>query len=453
MLSIEMNKKKNIIMVTISLILGLLVFSRVQSWFKMRDVPTYQGIRGFYEEPKNSLDAIYVGASNVYYYWQAPVAWADYGITVWNYNSGAMPAEAVPFLMTEARKTQSNPLFIVNLNMFHEKLLDVSKIHRVTNYLNLSFNKINMINSLADDAGIKGLEKLEFFFPIIRFHNRWSELSSLDFTKSLNGMKIGLYNTFFTKTANMEKRYKVFYEEADLGDIQKKNLYSLLDYCDENDIRALFVIVPQVYSANDPLGKQLNTMKRIVEERQYDCIDLSRLLDEIGIQTDSDFRDRLHLNVHGAIKYTEYLAQYLKEHYGFEDKRNRSDYGSWNNASELYFTAVSPYTAPFERNHSLRDYNLQAPHIDELKINGQTITLSWQSSDQVAYYEIYRKSSVQEEKNWHLLETVSAERLTYIDSGLNPMTSYSYTVVPVSIRGNNKYYGNYNYSGVKGKTQ
>ncbi len=441
--------KKNTISFVIFLDLGIFVFSYVQDWFKSQDIPTYQGFKGFYKERKNSLDAVYIGSSNVYYYWQSPLAWGNHGMAVWNYNAGAMPAEALPYLMNEVRKTQSDPLFIINLNIIHEVEIDAAKIHRVTHYLRPSFNKFRMISSLSDDAGYEGLEKLEFFFPIIRFHSKWAELSSWDFNKKINNMKLGLYNSFFYKIADMENRYRLHEGEAELGQIQSRTLFTLLDYCDENNLKVLFVIVPQAISADNVLGKQLNRMESIVNERGYDCLNLLGKTDEIGLQKGSDFRDSQHTNIHGAIKYTEYLSKYLSSKYGIEDKRGRSEYKTWDRAAEIYYTTISPYTLSFEREHAPRNYNIDAPQINQPEIYGQTVTLSWEASKQASLYEIYRKSKTSGEENWTLIASVDNKTLEISDEDLQTTGSYTYTVVPVSVSDNEKYYGNFDYSGVK----
>ena len=59
----------------------------------------YPFIKGFYFEPKETIDAVYIGNSSVYYYWQAPWAWKKYGIAVYPFSSGGQPIEAIPYLI------------------------------------------------------------------------------------------------------------------------------------------------------------------------------------------------------------------------------------------------------------------------------------------------------------------------------------------------------------------
>ena len=56
------------------------------------------------------------------------------------------------------------------------------------------------------------------------------------------------------------------------------------------------------------------------------------MLEEIGLDTRSDFRDESHLNSIGAGKATRYLCTYIKNHCYYKDHRGDRHYGSWDKA-------------------------------------------------------------------------------------------------------------------------
>ena len=64
----------------------------------------HQLIQGFYEEPPGTLDAVYLGASHVYTFWQAPIGWHQRGIAVFPFSSASQPITAVPYLIEEVKK-------------------------------------------------------------------------------------------------------------------------------------------------------------------------------------------------------------------------------------------------------------------------------------------------------------------------------------------------------------
>ena len=61
-------------------------------------------MKEFYDEVPGTLDAVYIGASHVYTYWQAPIAWNKDGIAVFPFSSGSQPVTAIPFLIEEVKK-------------------------------------------------------------------------------------------------------------------------------------------------------------------------------------------------------------------------------------------------------------------------------------------------------------------------------------------------------------
>ena len=73
-------------------------------------------IQGFYSEPSQSLDGVYLGASHVYTFWQAPIGWHKSGLAIYPFSSASQPITSVPFLISEVRKTQPQALIVININ-------------------------------------------------------------------------------------------------------------------------------------------------------------------------------------------------------------------------------------------------------------------------------------------------------------------------------------------------
>ena len=441
--------------ITIScIILSTIYIFNVLRIFKLMDNQAYQAEVGFYNENKNSLDAVYIGGSNVYRFWEPPLAWGDYGIAVWNYSMSQLNAKPLPYLIKEIHKTQPETLFIISLNAF--KILDVNDvhIHRDTNYLNFSVNKIEMIYSLANEIGYKGLDQLEFYFPIIRFHSRWSELNTWDFTRKIDGLKGGHVDNRFLKTSiPVTEQYDIIYEEAKLTAEQSALLEEFLEFLDDSGHKVLFVSSPQALGEDIKTYKHINRMATIIQEHGYPCLNLINAIDETGIQPETDFYDNNHTNVHGAIKFTDYLAQYLVDNYGFTDKRGQPGWESWDESVGLITDLIAPYTLEFEREHASRDYELETPVLNKVKVKEQTITLSWKESPNAEGYDIYRKSAASGEQNWTYLISTESDTLQYFDSDLNPKTNYTYTVVPKIKTDGIERYGNFNFTGVSGTTK
>ncbi|WP_092330989.1 hypothetical protein [Butyrivibrio sp. YAB3001] len=62
-------------------------------------------------------------------------------------------------------------------------------------------------------------------------------------------------------------------------------------------------------------------------------MDLFDYVDEMGIDTKTDFADKGHLNNDGAKKVSDFLGEYLVNHYELTDFRNVPD-NIWAKKSE-----------------------------------------------------------------------------------------------------------------------
>ena len=113
------------------------------------------------------------------------------------------------------------------------------------------------------------------------------------------------------------------------------SLIDLMDYCEKEKLKVLFVITLQGEDCADKAGKQ-NTTVSVLRSRGFDVIDLRRYVDEIRIDPKTDFYNQQHMNINGALKVTRYLSEYLINNYGFSDKRGDIRYQDWTDAAEEY---------------------------------------------------------------------------------------------------------------------
>ena len=79
------------------------------------DQRNYQWVQGFYSEEENSLDAVYIGSSGTYAFWQAALGWNSHGIAVWPYATNSQPPEAIRYIIEDARRTQPDALYIIHV--------------------------------------------------------------------------------------------------------------------------------------------------------------------------------------------------------------------------------------------------------------------------------------------------------------------------------------------------
>lgn len=305
------------------------------------DTTDAKRINGFFAERENSLDAVFLGPSTTYAFWTPAVAWKEYGISAYSFSNSAQPLFAAKYLIDDARKTQPNAVYIINVTHF---LIDYETyLHRLLYSYPLTLNKLKMTGYLCDLAGFDMSQTMEFFFPIIRFHERWSELTVSDFSNPTDEYKASSsYASFLKKSRNVSGGEIDFNDYEGLEEINRKGMSDLMDYCEKEEVKVLFVVMPQSLNVEGREGKQ-NTTVKMLQERGFDVLDLRKHTAEIGIDYKKDYYNEKHANIHGSIKITDFISQYLIEKYGFKDKRGDAAYSDWDTASDNYYSMITPY--------------------------------------------------------------------------------------------------------------
>lgn len=435
--------------------LGLVIaMSAVLGRFTVSDKRIFQTVEALYEEDC-PLDAVYVGSSSTYTFWQAPLGWEKFGFAIHAYAIPSVSAPMLKYMIAEARKTQPDALYIINLSTFNITDVGVTRLHYLADFMRLSRNKIDMIRDLGARSGITGADLAEFYLPFIRFHSGWSELASADFVLESEQMKGAVhFSRFLRRSTDLTAHYQETAECVPLSDSQQAALDELLGYIREENINVLFVLVPQTGKDTTVLG-QYNTLAQAVGEAGFPVLNLTRSMGELGINVTNDYYNDGHTNIHGCVKYMNYLGAYLREHYGFEDKRGDPAYSSWDEAVERYKEYSLPYTLDFERDASGRDFSLPKPVLTGAAAEDGTVSLSWTAENsQADGCVIYRKSGKATGTGiWTRLAEVGGGSGSYIDADTAAGKNYTYTAVPVRYEGEAALYGDFDYAGINVTTE
>lgn len=422
----------------------------IQSVYTVDNKRSNELILDYTLEKKNSLDAVCIGGSEVHAYWQPLFGWKDYGIAVWNYSVDQLPVRSMKNLIIEARKTQPDALYIISLGVF-KSASETDKIevsHRIVDFMPYSFNKIDTIMRLTDYDHYGIEDRIDLLFPIIRFHSRWDSLKSYAYGVREVDYKASIHTkSFCEQVDDTVGEYKIYDGEETLADANQESLEELLNYCDENDVNVLFVKMPQ--NLDETRQRRLNQAEDMVTDRGYPCLDLIEDYDDTYLDTDNDFYNAAHTNVHGSLKVSRIIGEYLTDNYSFSDKRGQRNWKSWDDALVSYMDYLSPYVLTIETDNVQRT-RMASPKLNKLQIDGQNITVSWEAVDNVDGYEIFR----QNKKVWESVADINDGSLSYLDENLTASTSYTYRVVPYQTGADgSKQYGHFDVTGVKGKTK
>lgn len=298
-----------------------------------------QWLSSFHSEEEGKLDAVYIGSSNVYSSWNSLAAWENYGIAVHPYSTPSQRLIFAKYIIEDARQTQPDALYIINISHIQSTMKNIF-IHRLTDNMSLlSKNRWEMINNICD---YYDLDKLEFLFPMYLYHNRWNSLDDEDFNPG-DGYKGSPHFYSYLKVALDSS--KDFHRTDKSIPLVKQEYYhafnELIDYIKKNNVKVLFVNTVQAIDTTK-LAK-LNYLCDTLEEQGFDVLDMYDHYDELGLDLKKDYYNHRHTNIHGSMKLTKFLSEYLIENYGFKDKRNDPAYKDWNEEWDKYLPLIQDY--------------------------------------------------------------------------------------------------------------
>ncbi|MBD5458795.1 MAG: SGNH/GDSL hydrolase family protein [Lachnospiraceae bacterium] len=313
---------------------------------------------GFYAEKDNTLDIVMIGSSPVFPYYSAPKLWGETGIAAYPLSSNVQRPAAMKYLVKEAEKTQSPSLYIFEMRMYtmeDEGLSENMAYTRgVTDNLRYSGNRVETIQALVTESE----DRLSYYIDLFKYHTNWKMFALSSEWKNWRYKKEHELKGFQIKdevgpTARPEAGGAE--GELPLPAEQEACLRDLLQYLQENELQALFIVSPYGESLEDQ--QMFNYMGRIVEEAGYHFLNMNNCYDEIGIVFEEDFADYAsHTNAVGAEKCTAFLEKYLLENYSFTDKRGNSSYSSWDRAYELWLEKVKEAKAVIAEHIANEDY-------------------------------------------------------------------------------------------------
>ena len=166
---------KRFIRIVAFLAVFVLLFSTV-NYYMARSVDHYSAnaLGGFYKQPRGSLDAVYIGSSNVLAFWNQMIAWEQYGITVYPYSCVSQQLTAAEYAIKDIRKTHPDVAFVININTIGLKT-NTPSLHRLFDNMPFSINKVQAIEAMSEMYGLTDEQKKELYFPILRYHSRWEK--------------------------------------------------------------------------------------------------------------------------------------------------------------------------------------------------------------------------------------------------------------------------------------
>lgn len=275
----------------------------------------------YYREEKD-FDVVFIGDCEVYENFSPAVLWEQYGINSYIRGSAEQYIWQSYYLLEDTLRYETPDVVIFNIQSLQFSQSQNEAYNRMTlEGMKWSPSKVKSIL-----ASMKPEEKfLDYVFPILRYHSRWSELTAADVRYMFDTKRVshnGYYMRVDVKPAENVPTGKPLADYR-FGENAWKYLDMMTALCKEKGITLILIKAPSLYPYwYDQWEEQV---EEYAAQHQLRYINFLELTDEIGIDYNTDTYDGgLHMNLSGAEKLAGYMGQVLTQEVGLSDRRGEA---------------------------------------------------------------------------------------------------------------------------------
>ncbi|MBR2027919.1 MAG: hypothetical protein IKA10_02865 [Oscillospiraceae bacterium] len=302
---------------------------RVLSW-KEGTAPYTSAATTLYEElDEDIVDVLFLGSSHCYSSINNAQLWDEHGIGAFDMVISGQDIASSYYYMREVFKTQSPKLVCVELyGATFENHAVTANIYRNALSFKYSDNFVNAVDAIAPEE-----EKMDYLlkWPII--HTRYRELVKEDFMPASPAYLGGnVSETVVTDIGDL-----TVYSGSETKPLLKSSeewIQKMVDFAKENNAEICFFIAP--YETDEDTHKQFRYAEQMLKKQNVPVVNFFDKIEEIGLDTHTDFADEGHTNRYGAEKITAYMGKYLKDNYTLPDRRGDETYALWEENSTAY---------------------------------------------------------------------------------------------------------------------
>lgn len=320
----------------IFVLMGIYAFSRL--------VTPKGSIEAYYDEPKNTIGALFIGSSHCAFTASPIDIYKESGIKTYNLSTGCQPSWVSYYYLRDALKYQKpKVVFLEVFGAFYDKSYatysDIDLVSsRDSQKMKPSFNLLKM--NIARYFFQKTPLPWDELFNFTKYHSRLTELEKGDFTsifKSDYSDDKG-FGPMLTRESFPEYVIPTTDRREPLYDKCDYYLRKTIALAKKRGIDIVLFKTPLIAKETDIAV--LNTIQDIAKETKVPFIDFcSENL--INIDYATDLGDQGHLNYFGAEKLSKFMAEYLLLNYPQLSNNHAKD--------ELWDAAVKKQSEDFIR--------------------------------------------------------------------------------------------------------
>lgn len=297
---------------------GLYLLQRLLVPKYVDDIVEGAMVAEYYKEEKD-FDVIFVGDCEVYENFSPVTLWQEYGINSYIRGSAEQYIFQSYYLLEDTLRFETPDVVIFNIQSLQFDQAQNEAYNRMTlEGMQWSPAKVRAILASMKE----GEHFLDYVFPILRYHSRWSELGPSDLQYLFTSKPVthnGYYMRVDVKPAVNVPPGRVL-ANYNFGENAWKYLDMMTAICQEKGIQLILIKAPSLYPHwYDQWEEQV---ERYASEHQLPYLNFLELIEETGLDYNTDTYDAgLHMNLSGAEKLSVYLGRVLRDDFGLADRR------------------------------------------------------------------------------------------------------------------------------------
>ena len=288
---------------------------------------TYRRIQTFHALPEESVEVIIYGSSHAFLGVNTMELYNKYGIGAYNYGANYQKSNTVNLFLHDSFETQTPKLAIID-TFFADRLLKDTNVTAEVFYTRYLDNSAQKKRYLKQCFGNNIKRWLSYFIPLYAFHENWNTLNQVSFmplATSGNGDSLQMirsnmgYAPYDTVT-KIKIPDSSAAEQTELSEEAVAELDDIVAACREEGTEILFVTIPY-----DTAYPNADAMAEYARANGYEYLNLFDYSEEMGLNGETDFKDKGHLNKSGATKVADFIGRFIVDHYDLTDMRKEEN--------------------------------------------------------------------------------------------------------------------------------
>ena len=339
-------KKKLTLLTALAVSLAVLLLLQALLVPKYMDSTKEGALIAEYYENAGNNDVVFIGDCEVYENFSPITLWENHGITSYIRGSAQQPIWQSYYLMEETFRYETPKVMVFNvLSMKYDTPKSTGSQSQREAYnrmtldgMRLSASKWNSIFASMTEEERKWEAQYSYLFPLLRYHDRWSQLTKDDFKYWFHREQVsdqGYLMQVGVKPLEDEHVERPLVDYS-FGETSWYYLDKMVALCKEKGTQLVLIKAPALSPVWwDQWDSQI---EEYAQKNGLLYINMLEHQEEIGIDWSKDTYDTgLHLNVYGAEKAADWFGNVLRQQCNVPDRRTEQSIAdSWAEKCETY---------------------------------------------------------------------------------------------------------------------